>query len=180
MADGSIQALLGDPNFISFLISYGASLAWDATKLAAGFLKPQSNKGELESQFATLTADSQLTRHVQHLVNDIAQSSGLDPSTFASGDVDIFVSTVGNFLDDARGGHAPLSEQLIASARELGLLTTTANDQTVSRFAASIIVALARGPLGPSIQLATSEKTLWEVQSIRSEQKEEGVLGHDQ
>ena len=171
MADSFVQALLANPNFISFLVSYGASVAWDTTKLVAGFLKPIGDEGGLETQFAALAADAQLTRHAQHLINEIAQSSGMDPSTFASGDVAILVSTVGQFLNDARGVGAPLSEQLNARAKELGLVTGTTNDQAISRFVASVIVALASGPLGPSIQLATSEKTLREVQSIHSEQE---------
>ncbi len=167
MADGSIQALLGDPNFLSFLVSYGASVAWDATKLAAGFLKPRGDEGELEARFDALAADAQLTRHAQHLITQIAQSSSIDANKFASGDVAILVSTVGQFLDDTRGGGAPLSEQLNVRAKELGLVTGTMDDQAISRFVASIIVALASGPLGPSIQLATSEKTLRVVQSIQ-------------
>ena len=63
MADSLLQALLADPNFISFLVSYGASVAWDATKLAAGFLKPKGDDGRLETEFAALAADAQLTRH---------------------------------------------------------------------------------------------------------------------
>ena len=65
----------------------------------------------------------------------------------------------------------PLSEQLNSRAKELGLVTGTMDDQAISRFVASVIVALVSGPLGPSIQLATSEKTLREVQSIHSEQE---------
>ena len=170
MADSFMQALLADQNFISFVVSYGASMAWDATKLAAGFLKPKGDEGRLETRFAALEADAQLTRHAQHLINEIARSSGLDPSAFASGDVAILVSTVGQFLNDTRCGGAPLSEQLNSRAKELGLLTGTTDDQAISRFVASIVVALVSGPLGPSVQLATSEKTLREVQSIHSEQ----------
>ena len=67
MADSFVQALLADPNFISFVVSYCANVAWDATKLAAGFLKPKGDKGELEARFAALAADAQLTRHEQFL-----------------------------------------------------------------------------------------------------------------
>jgi len=169
MADGFVQALLANPNFISFVVSYGASAAWDATKLAAGFLKPKGEEGEWEARFAALAADAQLIRQAQHLVNQIAQSSGIDASKFASGDVAILASTVGQFLSDAGG--PPLSEQLNARAKELGLVMGTMDDQAISRFVASVIIALASGPLGPSIQLATSERTLREVQSIHSEQE---------
>lgn len=171
MADSFIQALLADPNFISFVVSYGASVAWDATKLAAGFLKPKGDEG-VETGFAALAADAQLTRHAQHLVNEIARSSGLDPSNFASGDFAILVSTVGQFLSDAHGGGAPLSEQLNSRAKELGLVTGKMDDQAISRFVASVIVALASGPLGPAIQLVTSEKTLREVQAVRTDQRD--------
>lgn len=108
MTDSLVQALLADPNFISFVVSYGASVAWDATKLAAGFLKPKGDEGGLETGFAALAADDQLTRQAGHLINEIAQSSGLDPIKFASGDVAILVSTISKFLNDASDRGAPL------------------------------------------------------------------------
>ena len=171
MTDSLVQALLADPDFISFVVSYGASVAWDATKLAAGFFKPKGDEGGLETSFAALAADDQLTRQAGHLINEIAQSSGLDPIKFASGDVAILVSTISKFLNDASDRGAPLSEQLNSRAKKLGLVTGTMEDQAISRFVASVVVALVSGPLGPSIQLATSEKTLREVKSVHSEQE---------
>jgi len=174
MLADSLQALLGRPEFVSFLLSYAASVAWDATKAGLSGLVKRTGKGgdDPEVAFAELAADSQVRRHAQHVVAEIIRLSGEEPGRFASGDVDTLAATVADFLSKHKVSEAPLSELMSQRAAELAIPAQTTDAHTICPFVAAVIVALASSQLGPAVQLATSEKTLQEAQAIRSEQKQ--------
>lgn len=69
-----MKDLFSDPNVVSFVISYGASVAWDATKAGVAKLanllrQPEGN--DISRAFVGLRQEEQLRQDAQHLVNNV-------------------------------------------------------------------------------------------------------------
>lgn len=150
-----IDALISDPGFQSFLISYAAAVGWDLTKrgLASLRAKIQADSTAPDRQQAQ-AGPATLVRECQRAVCQALRLSEQDLAEKVFANSEYLVDTIADFI---RSGsqHQTLLQALRGAAARSG--HGTLNDAEIEALAASALLALSQSPISSSLILRNQE-----------------------